>query len=238
MQLLSENHLNGRHIFGRFGFFKLNPNRISVFYTSLADYQQFHSKLYEQLVLTLNQSRHVTSRHVINRQLTMLTMSASLRLDIMTCVWPYGSDHPRVVSQTGRGQSRLDARLVCCCRWWGWWRCNGRIDGFHSVELGTNCDVETIVWLTTQQQQAYVLYIIRRHRHQNTQTDRQTNGRTGRQTDGQTHRQTDWQTDRNEIKAQLVEYLLSETVVSACDLQQHRQLGPVNGLSTYTQQRR
>jgi len=73
MQLLSENHLNGRHIFGRFGFFKLNPNRISVFYTSLADYQQFHSKLYEQLVLTLNQSRHVTSRHVINRQTNTVT---------------------------------------------------------------------------------------------------------------------------------------------------------------------
>ena len=209
------------------------------------------------------QTNTVTSRHVINRQTNTVTSRdqstadnvdnvsftqsgwtswrvcghtgqtthvLSVRLDVVSQDWTWSVS-------AGRGQSRLDARLVCCCRWWGWWRCNGRIDGFHSVELGTNCDVETIVWLTTQQQQAYVLYIIRRHRHQNTQTDRQTNGRTGRQTDGQTHRQTDWQTDRNEIKAQLVEYLLSETVVSACDLQQHRQLGPVNGLSTYTQQR-
>ena len=104
-----------------------------------------------------------------------------------------GQSRLDVVSQTGRGQSRLDARLVCCCRWWGWWRCNGRIDGFHSVELGTNCDVETIVWLTTQQQ-AYVL--IRRHRHQNTQTDRQTDKRTDRQTDRRTDTQTDGLTDR------------------------------------------
>jgi len=156
-----------------------------------------------------DQHLHVTSRHVINRQTNTVTSRHvtwsidswqcwqcqlhSVRLDIMTCVWPYGSDHPRVVSQTGRGQSRLDARLVCCCRWWGWWRCNGRIDGFHSVELGTNCDVETIVWLTTQQQ-AYVL--IRRHRHQNTQTDRQTDKRTDRQTDRRTDTQTDGLTDR------------------------------------------
>jgi len=35
MQFLSENRLNGCQIFGRFGFYKQNPNRISVFRTSV-----------------------------------------------------------------------------------------------------------------------------------------------------------------------------------------------------------
>ena len=35
MQFLSENRLNGCQIFGRFGFQKPNPNRTSVFHTSL-----------------------------------------------------------------------------------------------------------------------------------------------------------------------------------------------------------
>jgi len=35
MQFLSENRLNGCQIFGRFGFWKRNPNQISVFRTSL-----------------------------------------------------------------------------------------------------------------------------------------------------------------------------------------------------------
>jgi len=37
VQFLSENHLNRCQISGRFSFLKTNPNRISVFRTSLVD---------------------------------------------------------------------------------------------------------------------------------------------------------------------------------------------------------
>jgi len=60
MQFLSENRLNGYQIFGRFGILKQNPNRISVFRTSLVAAFRQHR------IIQLGQVRHWSPQSIIS----------------------------------------------------------------------------------------------------------------------------------------------------------------------------